>query len=431
MSGRRFDSEVQTDFVQQQLEKILSNGRFRNSERLSRFLRFTVEETAAGRSDQLKEYFIGTEVFDRGASYDPRSDPIVRVEAGRLRTKLASYYEADGRADSVIIEFPKGSYVPVFHWRDSLKLGETRLSTWSRWLAQSSTIVLILAMLTTLLAVVWGVSLSQRAGSLERELTALKRQLPENEFGPIWKTFFSPGATVAVFGSPIFLTNERYGLFLRIPDVNEASDLQTRREFLALNERIGPLLGPRYDYATMADAQAIQKLTGFFAAGGRILNALPAHLTVWESIKDHNIIFIGAPRMNPLLQRLPVRQDFVIGPPDNSIYNRNPQPGEEKVYTTPSHRDAVTYAVIASFPGLRPDREIMTITAPAGSGILAAVDYVTRAATAREMIERLRLSGSRGRRYYQLLLRVNADRDAPVKTEYVTHHLIETAASKP
>src|SRR5688572_14132707 len=99
------------DAVHPQLERILASPGFANAGRLSRFLRFVVERTLAGEGDQLKEYLIGTEVFDRAADYDPRLDSIVRVEARRLRAKLQEYYAGPGRDDSVTISVDKGSYV--------------------------------------------------------------------------------------------------------------------------------------------------------------------------------------------------------------------------------------------------------------------------------------------------------------------------------
>ena len=98
--------------VRQQLEKILIHGLFTRSERMGRFLRLAVELCLKGRAGDLKEYLIGVEVFDRKEVYDPRVDPIVRVEARRLRSKLKAYYEGDGRGDPVIIEFVSGSYAP-------------------------------------------------------------------------------------------------------------------------------------------------------------------------------------------------------------------------------------------------------------------------------------------------------------------------------
>jgi serine/threonine-protein kinase len=84
---------------------------------MTRFLRLTVEWSLAGKSDELKEYLIGLEVFDRPTSYDPRVDPIVRVEARRLRSKLNAYYQGDGRDDDLVIELRPGSYAPEFRFR--------------------------------------------------------------------------------------------------------------------------------------------------------------------------------------------------------------------------------------------------------------------------------------------------------------------------
>lgn len=100
--------------VRAQLERILVSPGFANAGRLSRFLRFVVERTLDGEGDQLKEYRLGTEVFDRPSDYDPRLDSIVRVEARRLRSKLAEYYEGPGRADPVAIRVDKGSYTAAF-----------------------------------------------------------------------------------------------------------------------------------------------------------------------------------------------------------------------------------------------------------------------------------------------------------------------------
>jgi adenylate cyclase len=96
------------------LEQVLASDVFANAGRLSRLLRYLVERTLNGDADQLKEYVVGVDVFDRSDSYDPRLDSIVRVEARRLRSKLDEYYQAQGAADALIISIPRGTYVPVF-----------------------------------------------------------------------------------------------------------------------------------------------------------------------------------------------------------------------------------------------------------------------------------------------------------------------------
>lgn len=103
-----------------QLEKILISSGFIRSKRLGRFLRFTVEQYLEGRQNSLKEYLVGVEVFNKLESFDPRVDSIVRVEARRLRSKLDRYYETEGRHDSTVIQFRKGSYVPVVMSREQM-----------------------------------------------------------------------------------------------------------------------------------------------------------------------------------------------------------------------------------------------------------------------------------------------------------------------
>lgn len=100
--------------VREALERVLASPSFANSGRLSRMLRFVVDRTLAGQGGELKEYLVGVEVFDRPVEYDPRLDSIVRVEARRLRSKLAEHYAAEGAADPIRILLAKGGYTPAF-----------------------------------------------------------------------------------------------------------------------------------------------------------------------------------------------------------------------------------------------------------------------------------------------------------------------------
>jgi len=111
--------EISEEAIRAALSRILESSIFARSRRLSRFLRFTVEATLAGEEETLKEYLIGTEVYERKPSYDPTEDSIVRTEAHRLRSKLKKYYESIGTGDPVVIYYRPGSYVPVFRSRHS------------------------------------------------------------------------------------------------------------------------------------------------------------------------------------------------------------------------------------------------------------------------------------------------------------------------
>jgi len=132
--------------VQAQLERILASPTFATAKSATRFLRYVVEETLARRGDQIKEYVVGTAVFDRGDAFDPRMDAVVRVEATRLRNRLRDYYQHEGLADAVSIELPKGSYVPLFQ---SLQTGvAAEMPYWhlprkaNVWIAAAAVLVL-------------------------------------------------------------------------------------------------------------------------------------------------------------------------------------------------------------------------------------------------------------------------------------------------
>ena len=107
-------SAFSEDLIRAELARVLESSIFALSERLGRFLRFAVEHAISGSEDGLKEYVIGTEVYDRKPPYHPTMDSIVRTEARRLRIKLKEYYESEGKDNPLCIYFRPGSYIPVF-----------------------------------------------------------------------------------------------------------------------------------------------------------------------------------------------------------------------------------------------------------------------------------------------------------------------------
>ncbi len=118
------DSYTSEDITEQEvraeLDRLLQSALFLQSDRLARFLRFAIENALSGNTDLLKEYVIGTEVYDRKPPYHPSQDSIVRTEARRLRAKLKDYYESEGKQNPVFIYFRPGTYVPLFRRNESL-----------------------------------------------------------------------------------------------------------------------------------------------------------------------------------------------------------------------------------------------------------------------------------------------------------------------
>jgi TolB-like protein/Flp pilus assembly protein TadD len=109
-------NDLDASAIRGQLDRILASGGFKDAGRIGPLLRFLVEKTLSGQTESIKESVLGVEVFQRSADYDPRTDPIVRVDARRLRARLEEYYKANP-GESVLISLPKGGYVPVFEAR--------------------------------------------------------------------------------------------------------------------------------------------------------------------------------------------------------------------------------------------------------------------------------------------------------------------------
>jgi PAS domain S-box-containing protein len=99
------------------LERMMASESFRACPRLAAFLRFVIEATLRGESARLKGYTIAVEALGRSGDFDPQQDPIVRVEAGRLRRVIYHYYTGPGAKDSVVIDVPRGHYIPTFRYR--------------------------------------------------------------------------------------------------------------------------------------------------------------------------------------------------------------------------------------------------------------------------------------------------------------------------
>src|SRR5262245_16937775 len=104
--------------IREQIERIVSSAAFYPSDRLKHFITFVAGEALKGKADSLKEYAIGVHVFGRETAFDPRTDPVVRVQARRLRARLEKYYREEGQNDEIVVDLPKGGYAPVFRRRD-------------------------------------------------------------------------------------------------------------------------------------------------------------------------------------------------------------------------------------------------------------------------------------------------------------------------
>jgi len=135
------------DEIRQAIDRITASDVFSRSPQLGAFLRFVVEAVLSGKGDRIKAYTIGVEVLRRDSSFDPQLDPIVRVEATRLRRAIERYYAGPGAEDPVVIDLPRGTYVPTFRLRDAQIPGVTADVTWRArpvvWVAMAALLIAI------------------------------------------------------------------------------------------------------------------------------------------------------------------------------------------------------------------------------------------------------------------------------------------------
>jgi hypothetical protein len=142
---------VNAEAVRAHVARITASDVFAGAERLCRFLHFTVESKLSGHEDRIKEYVLGREVYDRGENYDTRLDPIVRVEARRLRDRLLAYYAGPGRGEALRIEYPKGKYVPEI--REPVEPRSTRRAAIvGSWIAALAVVMVAVAAVAIVVA---------------------------------------------------------------------------------------------------------------------------------------------------------------------------------------------------------------------------------------------------------------------------------------
>ena len=436
----------------EQLEKVLHSRTLQNSESLKAFLRFVVEKTLDDQGAQLKEYTIATEVFGRNSDYDPRIDSVVRVQAGRLRTKLQEYYTTEGKGDSVVIDLPKGHYYPVFTCPrpdsapESAPLaappadaaapngnaapaaaGAHDAARHARGRARAILVPALCA------AVVLLGLLSLALYNSNRELRRQQAAAPDpslnnEDFKAVWGPFVDEAEPPL-----LVLSNPTVYRFLNEADPEslerramELSPEQTRAlveapEFKGQwtggeSPRLIPSLGM---YTGMGEAIGLYRLTDLFrTANKNILLRQSRHVSAAD-LKYRNVILLGSIYVNEWTRRLPTVESFNYTF-NATIENRDPQAGEEREYKpqfNPQTGDlAVDYALITVKPNVSGEHAVMTLAGIFSEGTEAAAEFVTTRNHIAVLGQRLRQLGGQGApppKYYQAILKVEVENGTP------------------
>lgn len=423
------------DEVRAALARVLESGGFRTARNRARFLQYVVTRTLDHSGEALKEYTIGLEVFERGTTFDPRTDGVVRTQAGLIRKHLERYYADEGHRDTVEIVLPKGHYVPRFRRRAAVNTPSDTTHAWPgrRWMEIS----IAAAILTVVVAI----------GFLNGNAHE-----PANRTGaggaidqPIWGPFLRPGASnVLAFGIPQFFTGAG-GIWVRDVEVNSPS-IPAGNRLEAIGKVVGSLQSAEA-YTGIGEAYGVHVLTRFFLKSGSEVRVIRSPDVTWDNLKHDNVIFLTSARFKTLADQMSYPAEFVhvLGTP-NRVLNRHPAPGEQPEYAARTDGGVyVDHAIISVWPGKLPGRRVVVLSGGHTWGTQAAAEYVTEPAYLREVHDFLlacqRRSGlATHPEFFQVLLRVETRDGQPLGATFVTHRdlalndtglIVDRAAPKP
>ena len=399
----------------QQIEKLTKSHSLHSSESLCRLLRYLAEHSLDHPGVALKEYQIATEVLGRPAGFDPQSDSTVRVQAGRLRVKLSEYYSQEGAEDPILVEIPKGSYTLTFHVRTPKpgtlaspvlipELPEKRIEIVSpdrRWAVAVGVLSVLLAASFTLSAIL----LSQRTSAP----TAAVAGLPA-AYQIFWNRFVtSPQQPWVIFSNGSFVGRPETGMRYFNPAVDSHSFILDH-------------------YTGVGEVLAIHQLDRVFSMLNRPLRVKRGALFSLDDAKNNDLIFVGSPSENLTLVDLPGTREFIFqrldsGPRkgDLAVLNVHPEAGEPKLFlATPANQPTVDdYAVVSLLPGLDPSRSILILAGNSTFGTQAAVEYVCREDSIKELLQKLKVSKASDLKSFEALLHTKIAHGVPVTTELI------------
>ncbi len=391
-----------------QIERLIGSHVLHGSESLCKLLRYLAEHALHHPGVPLKEYQIATEVFGRPADFDPQSDSTIRVQAGRLRMKLAEYYSSEGADDPIVVELPKGTYVLSFHQRAHAPVPEFRPEVAPEAQPKVRRAVIALSvLLAAALAVI--VILVETRNKPEVGAAAYVETSPA-VFRTFWGGFLSsPEEPWVIFSNGAFVGRPETGM----------------RYFDAARDSRDLILD---HYTGVGEVLAVHDLDRVFASLHRQIRVKRGSLFSLDDAKNNDLIFVGSPAENLTLRDIPSTQQFVFqrldsGPRrgDLAVVNLRPQAGEDKYFfgsrsNTPLTED---YSVIALVRGFNPSQWVMILAGTTTLGTQAAVEFVCSENSLKDLLGRLNVSQTGEMKPFEAVLRVKVTRGVPVESSIV------------
>ena len=402
------------------IERLVASHSLHGSESLCKLLRYLAKQAIEHPGAQVKEYQIATEVFGRQANFDPQLDSMVRVQAGRLRTKLTEYYSTEGASDPYMVELPKGSYALGFHERSRQAqpnggitearevAPKARESGDNHWLVP----ILSVALLVALAVIGWLVLGRKEVGpvvSASASAAAVPYRTFWNGFGTV------PEEPWVIFSNAAFVGRPDTGM----------------RYYDAAKDGKAPILD---HYTGVGEVLAVHDLDQVFATLHQTLRVKRGSLFSLDDAKNNDLIFIGSPSENLTLLDVPSTKEFVFrrvngGPRAGNmeIVNEHPGQGEPATYIATPGNIPLTedYAVVALVHGLNPEHSELILAGTTTIGTQAAVEFVTRESYLSTLLERMKVRKPSELKPFEAVIQVKVARGVPVESSLVALRVME------
>jgi hypothetical protein len=387
------------------LQRIAASSVFQKSNRLREFLLYVGEASLRHPDHVIREQEIGIAVFGRAANYDTSQDTLVRVQASQLRKKLQQYFLDEGKDEPLILEMPKGSYVPVFHRRVTelepvhLEAVPIHRSAPQGWPNRLLTALLVLSLAATGLLLIQNTRLSHRA-----EL-GLGQQPEVDQF---WRQMFGNGhpTYMAVADGNLLILQDQIQRMISLSEYQGKAFERMAEKIEDPKLRALTVNAVNRQYTNMADVQLARRMGLICASNELPLDIVLARDMTAAQIAQHNTILLGSRRANPWVSLFEESLNFqtVFEETPKVVYfnNKAPRQGEKEQYRGVWSK--MSYCRVAFLPNQKGTGSVLLISGTDVQSTEAGGDLMTNEVWVHRLRERLAVAPDQPMPYFEALL---------------------------
>ena len=415
MNSKRFEYHHE-DARWELILRLTRSPQLTGSPRLCDLLLYIADCALRNAKDEVSEQRIGTHVFGRSSSFNPAEDSIVRTQARLLRIKMAAYFLAEGAAEPLVVEIPKGHYLPVFtevarSAPEPAGLPEAAAPQVAEHTAPEAAVPVaappaqrhvgsmgwllagLLALILVILAAGW---MHARAGRAASPVLTL------------WRPFLAGDPPLVIYSNALFQGDSKTGMSYAPPGTPHEQ----------------PMSPHMVDHYTgVGELVSIHLLTRLFDSQNAQFTLKRSLLVTWDEAKLRNLIFVGGAAENSSIRVLPASSDFTMMSASSyaGVVNNHPRPGEPALLVRPEYPLTRDYALISLLPGMKPGNFTFVLSGLTTMGTEAAVEFACNPDSVAELLRALKYT-SGDVRPFEAVLEVSVGGGVPLQTKIVLLH---------